>query len=111
MLEAMSDKMSGRDTTIKGIKDLNKSSISRVLRDHFRRTDVKVLDIGALREMGGINDTFQSEIKKATIRYKFGEEGNIEELHLILKLPGALKHTQKVIRPFLFEILWYSRQV
>ena len=104
--------MSNLDTEIKGPKDLNKKSVRQILQSHFKRSDVEVLDIGALRGMDGINDTFQSEIKKAAIRYKIGqEEGNIEELHVILKLPGAMKYTQKVIRPFLFENLWYSRQV
>ena len=103
------DKMSRLETEVKGAKDLNQNSVRQILESHFKRTDVEVLDIGALREIEGINDTFQSEIKKAAIKYKFGQEGNIEELHVILKLPGAMKYTQKVIRPFLFETLWYSR--
>ena len=106
-------KMSNLDTEIKGPKDLNKKSVKQILQNHFRRCDVEVLDIGALGGMDGINDAFNSEIKKAAIRYKFGqEEGNIEELHVILKLPSAnraMKYTHKVIRPFLFETLWYSR--
>ena len=104
--------MSSLDTEIKGPKDLNKRSVRQILHSHFKRSDVEVLDIGALCGMDGINDTFNSEIKKAAIRYKFGQEkANIEELHVIFKLPGAMKYTQKVIRPFLFENLWYSRQV
>ena len=101
--------MSNLDTEIKGPKDLNKRSVRQILHSHFKRSDVEVLDIGALRGMDGINDTFQSEIKKAAIKYKFGQEGNTEELNVIFKLPGAMKYTQKVIRPFLFETLWYSR--
>ena len=101
--------MSRLTAEIKGAKDLNQDSVKHILQEHFKRTDVEVLDIGALREKGGVNDAFQSEIKKAAIKYKFGQEGIIEELHVILKLPGAMKYTQKVIRPFLFETLWYSR--
>ena len=105
--------MNRHTAEIKGLKDLNKESVTHILQSHFGRADVKVVDIGALNELGGVNDAWQSEIKKAAIRYKLGTGDNTtEELHVIVKLPAKnfMKFIHKVARPFLFETLWYSRQ-
>ena len=104
--------MNRHTAEINTLKDLNKESVTHILQSYFGRADVTVLDIGSLDELGGVNDAWQSEIKKAAIRYKFGTGEVTEELHVIVKLPAnnAMRFIHKVARPFLFETLWYSRQ-
>ena len=104
--------MNRHTAEIKALKDLNKESVTHILQSYFGRADVTVLDIGSLDELGGVNDAWQSEIKKAAIRYKLGTGEVTEELHVIVKLPAnnAMRFIHKVARPFLFETLWYSRQ-
>ena len=50
---------------------------------------MRVLDVGVLGKLGGVNDAWQSEIEKAAIRYVSGEEGGAasfsEEAHVIVK--------------------------
>ena len=36
---------------------------------------MRVVDVGVLGKLGGVNDAWQSEIEKAAIRYETGEGG------------------------------------
>jgi hypothetical protein len=100
-------------TYIKSGNNLTQDSLQSFLQSHFKQEDVTVVEFGPIRNLGGLNDGLQSEIKKVAVKCKLGLEEEEEEMHFVIKLPvtSFLKYFHKVTRPFAHEVLWFTRSV
>jgi hypothetical protein len=89
---------------VRQFSDLNKDNVCRILRAHFKEENLAVVDLGDLKRMDGVNDYFQSEIKKVSVKVK-REDGGEEDVDMIIKAApgGIVRHFQKVSVAFLFQ--------
>ena len=95
---------------VRGMRDLNTEAFARVFRAYFDTDEVEVLDAGEFAGLGGVNEHYNSDIKKAEVKVKVrGEE---REMHMVVKYPleGAFhKFTSKTTRTFMKEHFWYNQ--
>lgn len=61
-----------RSCSIKTLQDITQDSLKSLLQSHHKREDVVITDIGPFSGTGIINAGFQSDIKKATVKYRVG---------------------------------------
>ena len=62
--------MSRSPCSIKTLGDLTEGGLKSLLQAHHGREDVLITDVGPFSGTGLINAGFQSDIKKATVKYK-----------------------------------------
>ena len=56
--------------SIKTLQDLTEDGLKSLLQSHHEREDVFITDVGPFSGTGLINAGFQSDIKKATVKYR-----------------------------------------
>eukprot|EP00095_Tigriopus_kingsejongensis_P004595 maker-scaffold416_size178335-snap-gene-0.28 protein:Tk04595 transcript:maker-scaffold416_size178335-snap-gene-0.28-mRNA-1 annotation:"PREDICTED: uncharacterized protein LOC100203980" len=94
---------------IRCLDDLSEQSYADIFKVHFQTQDVQVLEVGSPGNMGGVNEQYNSEVKKASLKLRInGEERTI---HLFIKIPvdsGLTNFMGKLVRPFMKEAFWYG---
>ncbi len=96
---------------IRTVEDLCKDSIERILKAHFKSNDVSVSDVGAFADIIGNNEHFGSDLQRATIKFRRGDETEEQEVHFVLKLPPTtfVRHFTKLLKLYQFEVEWYMQ--
>ena len=61
-----------RSCSIKTLQDITGDNLKGLLQSHHKREDVVVTDFSPFSGTGLVNAGFQSEIKKATVKYRVG---------------------------------------
>ena len=94
-------------------QDLTEENLTNVFQEHFDSKAISVTVKEAAKEFTGINDQFQSEIRKlqVTVRRDKGEEEE-EEMSLVVKTTpktAMQRFSHRVARPFLSEVMWYCQ--
>ena len=95
-----------------GFEDLTEENLTNVFQEHF---DSKALSVGVkedAREFTGVNDQFQSEIRKLLLKVKRDKEEEEEEVSVVVKTTPRTafqRAIQRVARPFLSEVRWYCQ--
>ena len=100
-----------------GFEDLTEENLTSVFQEHFDSKALSVSVKEGAREFTGLNDQFQSEIRKLKVKVKRdkGEEEEEEEeeaMSLVVKTTPRTafqRFTQRVARPFLSEVMWYCQ--
>ena len=64
--------MMSRSCTIKTLQDITEDSLKSLLQSQHKRENVAITDVGPFSGTGLINAGFQSDIKKATVKYRVG---------------------------------------
>ena len=62
-----------RSCSIRTFEDITESSLKSLLQSLHGREDVSVTDVGPFDGTGLVNAGFQSDIKKATLKYALGD--------------------------------------
>ena len=94
-----------------GFEDLTEENLTNVFQEHFDSKLVSVTVKEKAREFAGINDQFQSDIRKLGIKIS-RNRGEDEEMSVVVKTTpraAAQRFSQRVARPFLSEVMWYSQ--
>ena len=95
-----------------GFEDLTEENLTNVFQEHF---DSKALSVGVkedAREFTGVNDQFQSEIRKLLLKVKRDKDKEEEEVSVVVKTTPRTafqRAIQRIARPFLSEVMWYSQ--
>ena len=98
-----------------GFEDLTEENLTNVFQEHFDSKALSVSVKEGAREFTGLNDQFQSEIRKLKVKVKRDkgeEEEDEEEMRLVVKTTPRTafqRFTQRVARPFLSEVMWYCQ--
>ena len=61
-----------RSCAIKTLQDITENNLKSLLQSHHKREYVFITDVGPFSGTGLINAGFQSDIKKATVKYRVG---------------------------------------
>ena len=94
-----------------GFEDLTEENLTNVFQEHFDSKLVSVTVKEKPREFAGVNDQFQSDIRKLGIKIS-RNRGEDEEMSVVVKTTprtAAQRFSQRVARPFLSEVMWYSQ--
>ena len=95
------------------VEDLTEEVLTKVFREYFNLKTLSISIVEQAREFTGINDQFQSEIKKLAVKIKKDDKGdNKEEISMVVKTTPRTSFQriiQRVSRPFLSEVMWYSQ--
>ena len=95
------------------VEDLTEEALTKVFREYFNLKTLSISIVEQAREFTGINDQFQSEIKKLAVKIKKDDKGdNKEEISMVVKTTPRTSFQriiQRVSRPFLSEVMWYSQ--
>ena len=94
-----------------GFEDLTEENLTSVFQEHFDSKALSVSVKEGAREFTGLNDQFQSEIRKLKVKVK-RDKGEEEEMSLVVKTTPRTafqRFTQRVARPFLSEVMWYCQ--
>ena len=94
-----------------GFEDLTEENLTNVFQEHFDSKLVSVTVKEKAREFAGVNDQFQSDIRKLGIKIS-RNRGEDEEMSVVVKTTpraAAQRFSQRVARPFLSEVMWYSQ--
>ena len=94
-------------------EDLTEENLTNVFKEHFDSKALSVSVKEGAKEFTGVNDQFQSEIRKLKVKVK-RKEGKEEEEEMILVVKTTprsafQRFTQRVARPFLSEVMWYCQ--
>ena len=96
-----------------GLEDLTEVNLTNVFQEHF---DSKALSVGVkedAREFTGVNDQFQSEIRKLLLKVKRDKDKEEEEeVSVVVKTTPRTafqRAIQRIARPFLSEVMWYCQ--
>ena len=96
-------------------QDLTEENLTKVFHEHFDSKAISVTVKEGAKEFTGINDQFQSEIRKLQVkvrRDKGEEEEEEEEMSLVVKTTprtALQRFSHRVARPFLSEVMWYCQ--
>jgi len=102
-LRSLCDLKKTRDLTNDGVRDL----LRRYTRDH----GLEVVRLGALEDMSGLNDAFNSCICSMNVTVRRSEADADEEFHFVIKSPpksSFIRMMHKFSRPFFNEVTWYE---
>ena len=94
-------------------QDLTEENLTNVFQEHFDSKAISVTVKEGAKEFTGINDQFQSEIRKLQLKVRRdkGEEEE-EEMSLVVKTTprtALQRFSHRVARPFLSEVMWYCQ--
>ena len=95
-------------------EDLTEENLTNVFKEHFDSKALSVSVKEGAKEFTGVNDQFQSEIRKLKVVKVKRKEGKEEEEEMILVVKTTprsafQRFTQRVARPFLSEVMWYCQ--
>jgi len=102
-LRSLSDLKTTRDLTEDGVRDL----LRRYTRDH----GLEIVKMGALEDMSGLNDAFNSSICSMHVTIKRSEAETEEEFNFVIKSPPSssfIRMMHKFTGPFFNEVTWYE---
>ncbi|XP_059092153.1 uncharacterized protein LOC131887557 [Tigriopus californicus] len=91
------------------LEDLSEANWERIFQSYFKTKNVKILDIGGQTKLDGINEQYNSDIKKISL--KLSVNGEDKEVHTFIKVPmdSILHDTNgKLVMTFAKEIFWYK---
>ena len=92
------------------VEDLTEEALTRVFREYFNLKTLSISIEEQAREFTGVNDQFQSEIKKLAVKIK--KDDKKEEISMVVKTTPRTSFQriiQRLTRPFLSEVMWYSQ--
>ena len=94
-------------------EDLTEKNLTIIFQEHFNSKALSVSVKEDAREFAGLNDQFQSEIRKLLLKMKSDEcEKEEEVMSVVVKMTPRTafqRFTQRVARPFLSEVMWYCQ--
>ena len=94
-------------------EDLTEKNLTSVFQEHFNSKALSVSVKENAREFAGLNDQFQSEIRKLLLKMKSDEcEKKEEVMSMVVKTTPRTafqRFTQRLARPFLSEVMWYCQ--
>ena len=92
------------------VDDLTEEALTKVFREYFNLKTLSISIEEQAREFTGVNDQFQSEIKKLAVKIK--KDDKEEEISMVVKTTPKTSFQriiQRLTRPFLSEVMWYSQ--
>ena len=92
------------------VEDLTEEALTKVFREYFNMKTISISIEEQAREFTGVNDQFQSEIKKLAVKIK--KDDKEEEISMVVKTTPKTSFQriiQRLTRPFLPEVMWYSQ--
>ena len=92
------------------VEDLTEEALTKVFREYFNLKTLSISIEEQAREFTGVNDQFQSEIKKLAVKIK--KDDKEEEISMVVKTTPRTSFQriiQRLTRPFLSEVMWYSQ--
>ena len=92
------------------VEDLTEEALTKVFREYFNLKTLSISIEEQAREFTGINDQFQSEIKKLAVKIK--KDDKEEAISMVVKTTprtSVQRIIQRLTRPFLSEVMWYSQ--
>ena len=92
------------------VEDLTEEALTKVFREYFNMKTISISIEEQAREFTGVNDQFQSEIKKLAVKIK--KDDKEEEISMVVKTTPKTSFQriiQRLTRPFLSEVMWYSQ--
>ena len=92
------------------VEDLTEEALTKVFREYFNLKTLSISIEEQAREFTGVNDQFQSEIKKLAVKIK--KDDKEEEISMVVKTTPKTSFQriiQRLTRPFLSEVMWYSQ--
>ena len=92
-------------------QDLTEENLTNVFQEHFESKTISVTVKEGAKEFTGINDQFQSEIRKLQVKVR-RDKGEEEEMSLVVKTTprtALQRFSHRVARPFLSEVMWYCQ--
>jgi len=92
------------------MSDIHEGSLTEIFKAYLADPNVKVELVDSAGKLGGVNDNYNSDIKKVHVRVTAGD-GSQRDVHMIVKMhvDTSLHRTiSKIGRPFLREVIWYS---
>ena len=92
------------------VDDLTEEALTKVFREYFNLKTLSISIEEQAREFTGVNDQFQSEIKKLAVKIK--KDDKEEEISMVVKTTprtSVQRIIQRLTRPFLSEVMWYSQ--
>ena len=92
------------------VEDLTEEALTKVFREYFNLKTLSISIEEQARDFTGINDQFQSEIKKLAVKIK--KDDKEEEISMVVKTTprtSVQRIIQRLTRPFLSEVMWYSQ--
>ena len=96
------------------VEDLTEEALTKVFREYFNLKTLSISIEEQAREFTGINDQFQSEIKKLAVKINKDDKGDNKEeaISMVVKTTprtSVQRIIQRLTRPFLSEVMWYSQ--
>ena len=94
------------------VEDLTEEALTKVFREYFNLKTLSISIEEHAREFTGINDQFQSEIKKLAVKIKKDDNDKEEAISMVVKTTprtSVQRIIQRLTRPFLSEVMWYSQ--
>ena len=92
------------------VEDLTEEALTKVFREYFNLKTLSISIEEQAREFTGINDQFQSEIKKLAVKIK--KDDKEEAISMVVKTTprtSVQRIIQRLTRPFLSEVMWYCQ--
>ena len=92
------------------VEDLTEEALTKVFREYFNLKTLSISIEEQAREFTGVNDQFQSEIKKLAVKIK--KDDKEEAISMVVKTTPKTSFQriiQRLTRPFLSEVMWYSQ--
>ena len=92
------------------VEDLTEEALTKVFREYFNLKTLSISIEEQAKEFTGVNDQFQSEIKKLAVKIK--KDDKEEEISMVVKTTPRTSFQriiQRLTRPFLSEVMWYSQ--
>ena len=92
------------------VEDLTEEALTKVFREYFNLKTLSISIEEQAREFTGVNDQFQSEIKKLAVKIK--KDDKEEAISMVVKTTprtSVQRIIQRLTRPFLSEVMWYSQ--
>ena len=92
------------------VDDLTEEALTKVFREYFNLKTLSISIEEQAKEFTGVNDQFQSEIKKLAVKIK--KDDKEEEISMVVKTTPRTSFQriiQRLTRPFLSEVMWYSQ--
>ena len=99
-----------KDMPLLRVEDLTEEALTKVFREYFNLKTLSISVEEQAREFTGINDQFQSEIKKLAVKIK--KDDKEEAISMVVKTTprtSVQRIIQRLTRPFLSEVMWYSQ--
>ncbi len=106
---------------IRTTRDLDEEGVRDILRRFTSNYGLQVTEMGALEDMSGLNDAFNSSICSMEIKVRLPPQGESSSssadggeektFHFVIKSPPSssfVKMMHKFSRPFFNEIMWYE---